>query len=427
MIIQSIVADNVFQYCKLSITELPEKGTIVVSGGSQSARESITESVCFALFGHSYSQNILHEGASDCLVKVQFLVDDGQQYELVRTLNNQGLQSTKLQRLGEPDGLVEVDQNAIDHLIGFTYEMFIEYILLVNREEAPPLSCLKERRDTIGRQLKEKQELLSSLNYRMTLFQGSQRTIRKAKRGLKQSNFFQGLMVLYTLYLLLAAASIIIAPESGLAEALTAQLLAQYPGWDSTDISPIIYSIVALCLLIAFTWGLCLILKMRIKGLLQVPEKMAEALAGLDKLAAGAPEEQMAERHIVSRKLLEKSAQPEEVQGYIDQMKPWIELSLDKSKTHLLMAERAVVEAGSGFVALKDRFDMVQKWLSEVAIAQQFLFLDGYCETALITPGSVLSQIWYSVESVSEKSEAATLHIRCENGSNELRVCGSSQ
>ncbi len=426
MIIQSIVADNVFQYRTLRITELPANGTIVVSGESQSARESVAESVCFALFGRSYGQHILHEGASDGLVKLQFLLDDGQQYELVRSLNGQGLQSIKLRKMDGQGGLAEIDQETIDSLVSFTFEMFIKHIFLLN-SDGQSQSSLKEQRNIIAHQLKEKQELLSSLNYRMTLFQGSQRTIRKSKRGLKQSHFFQGVMILYTLYLLLAAASIIIVPESGLAEVLTAQLLAQYPGWDSTDVSPVIYSIIGLSLLIAFTWGLCLILKMRIKGLLQVPEKMAEALTGLDKLAAGAPKELTAERQMVRRKLLEGSAQPEEVQHHIDQMRPWVERSFSQSQVELLLAERAIIEADSGFVALKNRYDVVQKWLSEVTITQQFIFLYGYCEAELITPESVLGQIWHFVEHVSEKNEAATLYIRCENGCDELQISGSSQ
>lgn len=426
MIIQSIVADNVFQYRTLRITELPANGTIVVSGESQSARESVAESVCFALFGRSYGQHILHEGASDGLVKLQFTLDDGQQYELVRTLNDQGVQSVKLQKMDGAGCLTEVDQAAIDSLISFTFEMFIEHLFLLN-SDGRSQSSLKEQRDTIAHQLKEKQELLSSLNYRMTLFQGSQRTIRKSKRGLKQSHFFQGVMILYTLYLLLAAASIIITPESGLAEALTAQLLAQYPGWDSTDVSPVIYSIIGLSLLIAFTWGLCLILKMRIKGLLQLPEKMAETLTGLDKLAAGAPKELTAERQVVRCKLLEGSAQPEEVQHYIEQMRPWVALSLGQSQIELLLAERRVVEADSGFVVLKKQYDAVQKWLSEVVIRQQFIFLYGYCEIESIRPESGLSQIWHFVEHLSEKNETATLYIQCKNGSDELQVSGSNQ
>jgi len=420
MIIQSVIADNLFKYCQIRLTELPENGTIAMSGDSQ-AVESVVESICFALFGRGCTQNILYEGANDCFIKLQFSVDDGAQYELTRTLNSDGIQGISLQKKSGEVALV--DQAVVDRAIGFTYEMFIEHLLWINSGEQS-LSMLKEHRDQVARQLKERQDLHASLNYRTTLFQGSQRTIRKAQRGLKQSNFFQGVMLLYTLYLIVAAFTNIMMPESAFAKMLIGQLMAQYPGWDSTDLSPLLYSIFGLSLLLAFTWGLCLILKNRIKGLQQVPRKMAEALATLDELADGAPAERMAERDILCDKLLNETAQPEEIQAYIKRITPWLDLSLDKFRTQLLLAEGAVSAAS---VDIKERLADVEQWLSERSIAKQFLFLRGYCADGifneLIVSSKVLRQFWFFSDSVPKEHEI-TLHIRCDNKRTELKASG---
>lgn len=422
MIIQSVVADNLFKYCQIRLTELPENGIIAMSGDSQ-ARESVIESVCFALFGRGCTQNILYEGANDGFINLQFSLDDGTQYELTRRLNSDGIQRISLQKKSGESEAALVDQATVDRVIGFTYEMFVEYLLWVNSGEQP-LSKLKEHRDHVARQLKKRQDLHASLNYRTTLFQGSQRTIRKAKRGLKQSNFFQGVMFLYTLYLIVAALANTMMPESALAKVLLGQLMAQYPGWDSTDLSPLLYSIIGLCLLLSVTWGLCLILKMRIKGLQQVPKKMAEALATLDELADGAPVERMAERDILRGKLLDKTAQPEEIQDYLKRIKPWIDQSLDRFRTQLLLAERAV---SSALVDINGRATDVEKWLSECSIVKQFIFLNDYCAddsfNKLITSNKALSQLWFFSDSVPKVHEI-TLHIRCENKRGELKVSG---
>ncbi len=423
MIIQSVIADNLFKCCQIRLSELPEKGIIAMSGDSQ-ADEGVIESVCFALFGRGCMQNILYESANDCFIKLQFSVDEGAQYELTRRLNSDGTQSINLKKKSGESETTLVDQTAVDRVIGFTYEMFIEHLLWIN-SGGQPLSKLKEHRDHIARQLKERQDLHASLNYRTTLFQGSQRTIRKAKRGLKQSNFFQGVMFLYTLYLIVAALANTVMPESTLAKVLLEQLMVQYPGWDSTDLSPLLYSIIGLCLLLAFTWGLCLILKMRIKGLQQVPEKMAEALATLDDLAEGASAEQMAERDILRSKLLDQRAQPEEVQEYLKRIKPWLDRSLDRFRTQLLLAECAVSSAAS--VDIKGRIAEVEKWLLERSITKQFIFFKGYCANdpfdELIMSNKALRQLWFFSDGVP-KAREITLNIRYDNKHGKLKVTG---
>ena len=57
MIITSVKAQNVLKYAELQLENLPEKGIIAVSGHNESGKSSIGETVCFALFGRTFSLN----------------------------------------------------------------------------------------------------------------------------------------------------------------------------------------------------------------------------------------------------------------------------------------------------------------------------------------------------------------------------------
>ena len=55
MIIRSLSTENLLKYRKLELSDLPEQGLIAVSGQNESGKSSIGESICFALFGRSFS------------------------------------------------------------------------------------------------------------------------------------------------------------------------------------------------------------------------------------------------------------------------------------------------------------------------------------------------------------------------------------
>jgi hypothetical protein len=427
MIIQSIAASNLFNIKEINLTELPEKGLITISGENRLAKESVVEAICFALFGRAVSQNVLYPGASEAQVTLQFSLEDGQHYELVRTINYHAEQRITLQDMGGECTQNPIDQSTINELIGFSYEFFIENLLLAESDGKTDKE-LKKSRDKIAHELKEKQAQLLSLDHYVSLFQSYQRSIRKSKRGLKQSNFFQTAMFLYTLYLLIAALSVIFMPESSLSKLLVESLIAQYPSWDSTDVSPLFYSIVGLSILMASTWGLSFVLKTRINGLVGVPKKMAEVLSGLDKLASGAPVEQVEVRQRLYRKLLDDIAQPEEVQNHVDEVRPWVEHSLDQNRTKLCMAEYLITEANAGVGTLKDRIAKAEKQLSMESIAGQFIFVDGYNQdsqlTNLLSNNRLLHQVWLLGDRQPEACEIA-MKIQCKNSCGKLMVSGS--
>ena len=101
MIITSIKAENVLKYTSLDLQELPEQGLIAISGLNKSGKSTVGETICFALFGRTFSlveddlQKIIHWGTPECSVTLGFRA--GQiDYVLWRLLDIQGNHSARL-------------------------------------------------------------------------------------------------------------------------------------------------------------------------------------------------------------------------------------------------------------------------------------------------------------------------------------------
>ncbi|MES9941571.1 MAG: AAA family ATPase [Candidatus Thiodiazotropha sp. 6PLUC2] len=148
MIIHSINAKNVLKYSSLNINEIPEQGLIAISGPNESGKSSIGETVCFALFGRTFSLDvdeltkIIRWGETHCSAELEFSAADGQKYQLERFLDDAGNHSARLSPFGVDDDQVVrgVEQVAdkIYQLIGFEYEEFVESFYLAQREITTP-------------------------------------------------------------------------------------------------------------------------------------------------------------------------------------------------------------------------------------------------------------------------------------------------
>lgn len=146
MIIHRIRAANVLKYAELSI-DLSDRGLIGISGPNESGKSSIGETVCFALFGRTFSiapdeiVKIVRWGENDCSVELEFSVED-QRYRLSRFLDRDGTQSAKLNTIGESEVPVARGIKAVkDHLLtilGFAYDEFVESFYLAQREITTP-------------------------------------------------------------------------------------------------------------------------------------------------------------------------------------------------------------------------------------------------------------------------------------------------
>jgi exonuclease SbcC len=149
MIINSVKADNVLKYASLQLQDLPERGLIAITGANESGKSSIGETVCFALFGRTFSLDfdeltkIIRWDETHCSVELEFTPSDGKRYHLERFLDNAGNHSARLSMAdsagAEPlaRGVEQVADKVYD-LIGYEFEEFIESFYLAQREITTP-------------------------------------------------------------------------------------------------------------------------------------------------------------------------------------------------------------------------------------------------------------------------------------------------
>lgn len=147
MIINRIAAENLLKYGQLELSDLPQGGVVAIAGQNESGKSSIGETICFALFGRTFSfgpeetQKIICWGQTRCSVSLDFSME-GEGYRVSRFLDsdgNQGARLTRLERDDEPlaSGVEAVNQ-AIQRLLGYNFEEFIESFYLAQREISTP-------------------------------------------------------------------------------------------------------------------------------------------------------------------------------------------------------------------------------------------------------------------------------------------------
>ncbi|MCG7990328.1 MAG: AAA family ATPase [Candidatus Thiodiazotropha lotti] len=149
MIIHSVNASNVLKYSSLKLPEIPEQGLIAISGANESGKSSIGETVCFALFGRTFSlgpeelTKVIRWGETHCEAQLEFTCGDGVRYRLERFLDDAGNHSARLAPAGvnNDDQVVRGIEQVADRiyqLIGFEYEEFVESFYLAQREITTP-------------------------------------------------------------------------------------------------------------------------------------------------------------------------------------------------------------------------------------------------------------------------------------------------
>ncbi len=148
MIVERLWAENVLKYSLLDLRGLPGEGIIAISGGNESGKSSIGETLCFALFGRTFALgpgqlgHVIRWGADDCRAVLEFRVD-GTRYRLERGLDDLGHHSARLERL-EDAGVRPVAQGpaavdaALRDTVGFDFDEYIDTFYLAQREITTP-------------------------------------------------------------------------------------------------------------------------------------------------------------------------------------------------------------------------------------------------------------------------------------------------
>lgn len=146
MIITSIHAENVLKYSVLELDNIPEQGLISVTGDNESGKSSIGESICFALFGRTFSlgpdelDKVIRWGESRCSIRLGFVTPDRKRYQISRFLDKQGNHGASISLIGEDPLVRGVDEVAeqLRAIIGFGYLEFVESFYLAQREISTP-------------------------------------------------------------------------------------------------------------------------------------------------------------------------------------------------------------------------------------------------------------------------------------------------
>ena len=147
MIIQSLRAENILKYEGLDLQDLPAQGVIAISGQNESGKSTIGETICFALFGRTFSlghndlNKLIRWGENRCYVTITF-IEDGNSYTLNRSMDIDGNHSAKLCTADNQDNPIATGSNkvadALFKLMGFGYDEFVESFYLAQREITSP-------------------------------------------------------------------------------------------------------------------------------------------------------------------------------------------------------------------------------------------------------------------------------------------------
>ena len=135
------------KYHSLELDGIPGEGIIAISGENESGKSSIGETICFALFGRTFSldhdqiQKILRWGASRCSVNLEFSVD-GTRYVVERFLDREGNHGARLSLAGRSEenlarGVGPV-ADRLQELLGYEFDEFVDSFYLAQREITSP-------------------------------------------------------------------------------------------------------------------------------------------------------------------------------------------------------------------------------------------------------------------------------------------------
>ena len=206
MIINSVSAQNVLKYKSLDLHDLPAQGIIAVSGLNESGKSSIGETVCFALFGRTFSLSqedvgkVLLWGENHCSVTLDFSANE-ERYILSRYLDKDGNHSAKLSLPDQTDTPmargVDAVAEALFNIIGYDFEEFIESFYLAQREITTPhphstavktmagIATLEHASIEFEEEIEQQQEILEELQVEQEALQTE----------LEEMNFEEGFLV----------------------------------------------------------------------------------------------------------------------------------------------------------------------------------------------------------------------------------------
>ncbi len=194
MIITSINSENLLKYSSLALDNLPEAGVIAISGHNESGKSTIGETICFALFGRTFSlgsdelEKVIRWGGADCRVTLGFHTADGSDYEIHRFLNREGNHGVRLNRKGEEKPIASGEgqvADALSRVLGYGFDEFIESFYLAQREITTPHPHSKAVKKMAG--LSDLESVTQEISDEVELYQGMMESTVEGVAGLERA------------------------------------------------------------------------------------------------------------------------------------------------------------------------------------------------------------------------------------------------
>lgn len=145
MIIQSIHAENFRRYELLTIENIPEQGLITIDGKNEAGKSTISDVLCFSLFGRTFlieqehSHKLVNWNADYCATTINFRKSNNN-YSLTRTCDREG--SVAAQLLDADENIIADDVDTanqqLQQILGYGYDTFADSFYLMQRELTTP-------------------------------------------------------------------------------------------------------------------------------------------------------------------------------------------------------------------------------------------------------------------------------------------------
>lgn len=193
MLIHSLELTNFKKYNELQIDDIPEEGVIKVGGKNESGKTSIGDAVCFALFGRTLftepknTKRLIRWGEKELTVSLVLQDDDEEHFKIIRTVNDNGLSSIRIEKLSDNEVITTVLEGSdeiIYDMLGYDYETYADSFSVMQRELTTPKAksnSIKQMAgiadygkmvDELGLEVDEENQAINVLQPRLTEKQG---------------------------------------------------------------------------------------------------------------------------------------------------------------------------------------------------------------------------------------------------------------
>ena len=146
MIIHSLRGRNALKYDRIELSDLPERGLVLVTGPNEAGKSSIGELICLCLFGRTWAlpeesiERAIRWNQRALDLEVTATAPNGRRYRIRRKLSADGERGATL--FCPFDGSEVRGWRAVtagvESLLGYDFESFGESFYLARREIAPP-------------------------------------------------------------------------------------------------------------------------------------------------------------------------------------------------------------------------------------------------------------------------------------------------